>query len=97
MVQAEKLALKSDWAKAAELWNSQAECKNKKIRLEARYNMALASEMEGNLDEAINWLIQSSAIPMKHNKDHKLKCQQHIALLMERKKEIARLGKQFRN
>lgn len=75
----------------------QTESKNKRIAEKASYNMALASEMDGNLDETINWLIRSSSILKKNNKSHKLNCQQYISMLMLRKKEIERLGKQIRN
>ncbi len=98
MVQAEKLALSNDWLKAAEIWNRQTKSKDIRIAAKASYNLAVASEMEGNMDIAIDWLVRSSSILKKKNsEDHKLNCQNYISILTERKKEIEKLSKQVRN
>ena len=97
MLRAEKFALKNDWPKAAEIWNKHTSSKKSLIAAKACFNMALTSEMEGKLDEAINWAIRSSSIMKKKNEDLKLNCQKYIASLMVRKKEIEKLDKQIRN
>jgi len=97
MLLAEKYALQNDWLKAAEIWNRLTNNKNQKIAAKASYNMALACEMEGKHDVAIDWLVKSFSI-LKENSDvHKKNCQRYIAVLTLRKKELERLAKQVRN
>ncbi len=43
------------WDEAAELWQSALKDSQKKVAGRAAYNLALASEMEGKLDLAIEW------------------------------------------
>jgi hypothetical protein len=95
MIKAEKYALNQDWLKAAEIWNKGTKNKNNKISAKACYNMALACEMEGKPDVAIDWLAQSYSILIKNNGEHKANCQRYINILALRKKELERLGKQI--
>ncbi|MBA4411660.1 MAG: DUF6340 family protein [Bacteroidota bacterium] len=96
MLKAEKYGLQNEWIKAAERWNPETKNKNPKIVAKACYNMALAAEMEGEIDVAIDWLVKSySALPKK-NQEHKANCQRYISVLAMRKKEIERLEKQVR-
>src|SRR5674476_41285 len=97
MVQAEKFALNGDWLKAAEIWNTQTKSKKSMIAAKASFNMALACEMEGKFDTAIEWLVSSSSMMKKNNKEHPLNCQDYIYALMQRKKEIVKLREQVRN
>ena len=97
MLQAEKFALNSDWLKAAEIWNTQTKNKKSKIAAKASFNMALACEMEGKFDTAIEWLVRSSSMMNKRNEEHPLNCQDYIYALMQRKKEIVKLRQQIRN
>ncbi len=97
MRQAEKYVISNEWPKAAVIWSKQTESKNQMIVAKATYNMALACEMEGKPDEAINWLLKSYSIVKKNNKDYKESCQQYINILTLRKKEIEKLNLQVRN
>ena len=97
MLQAEKLALNSDWLKAAKIWNTQTKSKKSMIAAKASFNMALACEMEGKFDVAIDWLVRSSSMMNQNNKEHQLICQDYIYALMQRKKEIVKLKQQVRN
>lgn len=97
MLLAEKYALNNDWLKAAEIWNKQTKNKNEKMAAKASYNMALACEMEGKPDAAIDWLVRSYSCLNENNEEHKANCQRYIAVLALRKKEIEKLGKQVRN
>lgn len=97
MLLAEKYAFNNQWLKAAEIWNKQTKNKNVRIAAKASYNMALACEMEGKLDVAIDWLIRSYSILKQNNEEHKANCQRYITVLALRKKEIEKLGKQVRN
>jgi len=96
MRKAEKFALKQDWLKAAEIWNKETKNKNLIISAKARYNMALACEMEGKLDIGIEWLEKSSLSLNKDDGMHKINCQRYINILTGRKKEIEKLGNQMR-
>jgi len=44
---------------AKAFWMEKAQSTNKKIKSKAQYNLALASELEGNVDEAIQWGFKS--------------------------------------
>jgi hypothetical protein len=48
-----------DWQGAAELWEQEIKNPNPKIAGRACYNMAIINEINGNLDEAINWASKS--------------------------------------
>lgn len=96
MVKAQEFALNNDWLKAAEIWNRLATNKNDRIATKAMYNMALACEMEGKPDLAINWLVKSYSGLKRENTNHKANCQRYINVLALRKLEIARLEKQIR-
>ena len=97
MLRGEKFALNNDWLKAAKIWNIQTRSKKLMIAAKASYNMALASEMEGKYDIAIEWLVRSSSILKQNNEEHKLNCQHYISELIVRKKEIEKLSQQIRN
>lgn len=98
MLKAEKYALDNQWLKAAEIWTKLTRNKNAVMAAKASYNMALACEMEGHLDAAMDWLVQSYSIILKENTtEHRVNCQRYISLLATRKKEIEKLAKQVRN
>jgi len=97
MLLAEKYALTNDWLKAAEIWNVQTKNKNARIAAKACYNMALACEMEGKPDVAIDWLVRSHECIIPNGEGHKANCQRYVAVLAQRKKEIEKLEKQVRN
>lgn len=96
MLMAEKYALGNDWIKAAELWKKKAEIKNQRIAAKACFNMALASEMAGNPEIGIEWLIKSNNCQFKNNVEHKANCMRYIDVLNYRKSEIEKLGKQLK-
>lgn len=49
----------NEWQKLAEYWLPFTENQNKTIRSKAEYNMAIASELSGNFDDAILWASKS--------------------------------------
>jgi hypothetical protein len=97
MLLAQKYALNNEWLKAAEIWNKQTKNKNQRMAAKACYNMALACEMEGKIDAAIDWLVQSYSILKVDNEEHRQNCQRYITVLAIRKKEIEKLAHQVRN
>jgi len=46
-------------AEARAFWLEKAKSTKKKIKSRAEYNLALASELEGNIDQAIEWGLKS--------------------------------------
>ncbi|WP_052188102.1 DUF6340 family protein [Cellulophaga sp. Hel_I_12] len=52
---AQRRALTGDWSGAAELWELELMSSNRKILGRANYNMAISSEIDGNLDLAIEY------------------------------------------
>lgn len=95
MHMAEKYALGNDWNKAAELWKKRTENRNQQVAAKACFNMALASEMAGNPEIGIEWLIKSYNCQFKNNVEHKANCMRYIDVLNYRKSEITKLGKQI--
>lgn len=97
MLKAEHSAKEDNWLKAAEFWKKMISNKNRVIAAKAMYNMALCCEMEGNLEAAMDWLVQSYSMLKENNKEHQENCQRYISLLAFRKKEIEKLAKQVRS
>ncbi|HEY3369246.1 MAG TPA: DUF6340 family protein [Prolixibacteraceae bacterium] len=96
MLMAEKYLLEGDYKKAAEIYNPETRNKNRNIAAKAQYNMALACEMAGEMDVAIEWLVKSYSV-FNWNLDHKSNCKQYISTITGRKKEIERLKQQIAN
>lgn len=97
MLEAEKFSKRNMWINAAEIWNRESKNKNKKIALKASYNMALACEMQGKNDLAIEWLVKSFEISENKYPEHYINCTKYVAILTLRNRENSILEKQFRN
>lgn len=97
MQKAENYAKKYEWRNAGAIWNKLSKNKNQKIAAKACYNMGLTCEMEGKLDLAIDWVIDSNNVLTKNNFEHRAVCQQYMRFLALRKHEIEMLEKQIRN
>jgi hypothetical protein len=93
--QSEKLILEGKWLEAAEIWKANISNKNKKIAAKSMFNMALASEMEGQLDAAIDWAVKSYHVFGEENKLHAENCKEYIRILSVRKQDIKRIEKQL--
>jgi hypothetical protein len=52
---AKRLARLGRWDEAGELWNLETEHPKRKVAGRAHYNMAIISEINGNLDDALSW------------------------------------------
>lgn len=92
---AAKLAQKSNWEEASSFWQKNTENKHKLYRIISLYNLALASEMNGDIDQAIKltdqaanastgrfWSIENEAV------------REYSAVLYQRKNEISKLDAQ---
>jgi len=87
MKKTDELIKQNRWLEAAEIWKKNTSNKNKKIAAKSMYNMALACEMNGDMDAAIDWAVKS--FHARH-KDiyHTGACQKYINILGQRKLDI---------
>ena len=83
----EELIRQNRWLEAAVIWKKNTANKNKKIAAKSMYNMALACEMNGDMDAAIDWLVKSYSARYK-DIYHKGACQKYINILGQRKLDI---------
>ncbi len=79
----QELISANEWNSLAEIWQQLTQSKNKNIKSKAEHNMALACELEGQIDEAISWLEQS--IRTKYS----VQSDVYIKQLVARQKELA--------
>ena len=86
---AEKAMDQGNWETASEKWTLLSSEKNKNIASKACFNMALAAEYNGKLEEAKNWLEKS--IQIKVNEAAK----QYLLIINERIKNTAKLQYQI--
>jgi len=93
--EAAKLAQNNEWIKAAEIWKKLITNKNKNIVVKSMYNLAVACEMEGNLDAALDWVIKSFQVFGQNNSNHAYNCLDYIKILSTRKLEIKNLKNQI--
>ena len=95
---ATKLAQNNKWEEASAIWQNYADSKSKLKKVTALYNLALASEMNGNIDQAIGLTDKaakvSSGLFMSSDNEAVRK---YSAVLYQRKNEINKLNKQYEN
>ena len=86
-----KAAKVGNWQKAIEKWNKLSNSSNPKIASRAGYNMAVACEVEGKLDLAIDWAHKTftkySFVPARDYEN----------ILQQRKRDNERLNEQMGN
>lgn len=96
LIKAGKLAQKNKWEDAKSIWLKNSDAKNTKVKLVALYNLALANEMNGEIDEAIKftdeaakasagwlWSLENEAV------------RKYSVVLHQRKNEIQKLKKYY--
>ena len=59
MEKADSLAQSDNWQQAAALWKLDIVHPKEKIRARAQYNLAVANELHGDLESAVNWATKS--------------------------------------
>jgi len=93
---AAKLAQNNKWDEAVAIWQVYSNSKSKRNKVMALYNLALAGEMNGNIDQAIALTDQaakvSSGLFMSSENEAVRK---YSAVLYQRKNEINKLNKQY--
>jgi len=93
MKKADSLATKNRWKEAAEIWTKMTKSDNKNIQAKATFNMALACEMLGHIELALEWV--SKSYHVYDNEEHKQKCMDYINILATRLQQQRKLKKQF--
>jgi len=92
---AAKLAQNTEWEEAVVIWQNYSDSKSKLKRVTALYNLALAGEMNGNVDQAIALTDQaakvSSGLFMSSENEAVRK---YSAVLYQRRNEINKLNQQ---
>ncbi|MFP4025881.1 MAG: DUF6340 family protein [Thiohalospira sp.] len=86
---AAKLAEQSRWLEAAELWDQYLNDIDREIASRANFNMAVASEILGEIDLAIKYAVKSYQIKSKSRTKY------YINILKKRQQEIKQLQKQL--
>jgi hypothetical protein len=81
------LAKSNKWEEAAGIWNKFADTPSANLRSKVEYNLALAAEMTGNLDSAIEWATKS------YKTRYSYKIESYLKQLDERRKLFQKTGK----
>jgi len=91
MRKAARKARDNDWRSAAIIWKMYTQHKYKPLASQAAYNMALACELEGKLDLALDWAIQS------YNKRPNQISKQYVDTLSVRRFKLKLVEQQLRH
>jgi hypothetical protein len=91
MKKTEELIEENRWLEAAEIWKKKTTNKNKSIAAKSMFNMALACEMNSDLDAAIDWAAKSYLVFGSKNELHAFNCQNYISILARRKLDIQKI------
>ncbi len=87
MLKAEEFAQKGKWLQAAEIWKTKTEIKKRRLAAKACFNMAMASEMEGKSELALDWVKKATEIGHKYDEEHQNLCKQYWDILKLKIKE----------
>jgi len=82
-------AQSGQWNRAAELWEQEVSNPDSKIACRACYNMAIISEINGDLDKALSWAQRS------YSDYAEREALQYIKILNYRKSQQRRLDRQL--
>ncbi len=81
----DKLVEEGKWLEAANIWKTEIDNKNKSIGAKCMYNLAVASEMQGNYEAALDWVVRSYHVYGEKNDIHAENCRIYINILAQRK------------
>lgn len=87
------LAKMNKWEEATEIWKKYTESKNKRHKIYSLFNLAIASEMDGNIETAIelnNKASKISSSPVFADENEIIR--KYAAVLAKRKIELAKLN-----
>jgi hypothetical protein len=90
-----KLAQAGNWDEASVIWQRFSEEKNNRNQIIGFYNLALASEMDGNVDKALSFCsLAAKASTGMFNSPANEAVRKYAAILYSRKSEIEKLNNQ---
>lgn len=87
----DELIKQNRWLEAAEIWQKHTANSNKSIAAKSTFNLALACEMNGDMDAAMDWAIKSFYVFGNKNQLHAFNCQEYIKILARRKLDIQKI------
>jgi len=76
------------WLEAAKIWKANVNNPNKSIAAKSKFNMGLVCEIQGNLDAALEWVVESFYVLGQKNQEHYFNCTNYIRILSQRKHDI---------
>lgn len=88
--QAQEFAEKGDWLSAARLWNQESSNPKIPVAAMASLNMAVACEMEDNLEVSLYWAKRSDSL-----QPYKIVTQDYVEILKQRIEDRAKLNQQM--
>ncbi len=88
---AEQLAEENKWLEAAEIWKKNVTNVNKNVAAKSMFNLALACEIEGELDAALDWVVKSYYVFKDDNDVHQFNCKEYIRIIGIRKMDIQKI------
>jgi len=91
-----KLISEGKWLEAAAIWKANIGNENKKIAAKSMFNLALACEMEAELDAAIEWAVKSYHVFGEKHKLHAWNCKEYIRILSTRKRDLKIIEQQIK-
>lgn len=86
-----KLVDENRWLEAAVIWKKNTFSKNKNVAAKSMFNMAVACEMNGEMDAAIDWVVKSIYLMDNKNEIHTFNCRDYINILARRKMDIQKI------
>ena len=93
-----KLARKNEWEAAAAIWQKYSESKNKQKKIISLYNLALASEINGDIDLALKLTSQAATASSGAFRSTENKAvRKYSGILYQRRTEINKLKMQDEN
>ena len=87
----DKMVAGNRWIDAAKIWKKNTTNKNKQIAAKSMFNLALACEMQGEMDAAIDWAVKSFYLMGNKNEIHTFNCRDYINILARRKMDIQKI------
>lgn len=86
-----KLVDENRWLEAAVIWKKNTTSKNRNVAAKSMFNMAVACEMNGEMDAAIDWAVKSIYLMENKNDIHTFNCRDYINILARRKLDIQKI------
>lgn len=90
---AAELAKKNKWEEASALWGKYTESTNKRYKMQALFNLAIASEMNGNIEAAMDMISKASKVsssPFYATENENIR--KYSAVLAKRKIELNKIN-----